>query len=147
MASYAAALVAAIRAKLKADAGVASLVKARVYDEVPRDARGNVSTDIALPYVSIGPVGGSPYREDDAKGWTVRIRLYAASTDFGRAEAWGVIAAVTSALDGLGPAGLDLGADFTLCAPLLETASGDVINPLAPKEAFADFETTIFPKG
>jgi hypothetical protein len=140
MTSYAGALVDALRDALKADSGVAVLVGAKVYDEVPGDKRG-MPDDATAPWVFIGPISGDRFEDVGYRAWNVRARIYAASTGFGRKEAWDVINAVDAALDG---ATLDLADGFSMQSQLRAAGSGDVVDPLTPKSAFQDFTCVIY---
>lgn len=88
------ALLRLIVARLKADAGVAALVGARVVDK-PDPA-------LALPYISIGP---SDWVEDDAECIASRIEALQVDTwseEGGQRESRAMVDAVTRAIRALG---------------------------------------------
>jgi len=140
MSSVGGILVSQIRAALKADSAVAALVGGKIYDEVPADPRG-LATDAKPPWVYIGPIGAPRFDNDCYRAWTPRIRLFCASTAFGRVEGWKIANAVDLALDRMT---LDLGPDFAMQVPLYAVDSGDVIGPLLAKTVYCDFTCTVF---
>lgn len=88
---FALALQKGIRAALVADAGVAALVGARVYDEPPSDA--------VLPYLRFGDINPFASDTDSTEGAEVQIGLEAHSRAVaGRVEAVRVVEAVKDAL-------------------------------------------------
>lgn len=131
------ALQSAVIAILKADDGVKLLVNGRIYDEVPGD-----KDKPKAPYVYLGPCnrrrieGGECI---DTKG--VTFRLFVVSTEYGRTEAWAVVDALELALNGKS---LKLAGPWSTCGDVVRSIQdGDVVQPLDPKSAFADFSTTI----
>lgn len=135
------ALKRALVERLKADAAVAALVSGRVYDEAPADSRGDPA-DISAgePYVYLGPLAYQRFEFGCAPAWTVRQRIYCVSFGFGREAAWAIHDAVWSALD-LAEFDLAEGHAFN---HLKIVDGGDVISPLAPKEAFLDLVCTLY---
>lgn len=86
------ALQAALVARLRADAGVAALVGARVYDEPPDGA--------TLPLVRIGNIDVSPERMDGCTDEAITFSIEAHSRPIsGRVEASGIANAIRVALD------------------------------------------------
>lgn len=131
------ALQVAVVAALKGSEQVRSLIEERIFDEVPSD-KDRPKT----PYAYFGPVnrrrieGGSCVRST-----TVTFRIFVVSTDFGRIEAWSVVEAIESALDNQE---LVLTGPWSTAGDLVRAIQdGDVIAPLDPKSAFADFSTTL----
>lgn len=87
------ALQAALVARLKADAGVAALVGARVHDEPPQD--------VVLPFVRIGDIEVAPLRMDCHTDWTLTFGIEVHSRPVaGRVEATRIAEAVVTAVDG-----------------------------------------------
>jgi hypothetical protein len=119
---------------LKADASVA----AKVYDEVPRDARGDPS-DVSAPFIYLGPLGWRRIENGCNPIYDVTMRLYAVSTRFSREEVWSLHESMRAALD-LKSFPL---AGGHLMNPFRAMAGGDVISPLAPKECFLDLRTEV----
>lgn len=132
------ALKIALVEALKADAAVSAIVGAKVYDEVPRDQRGDPS-DTAAPFIYLGPLGWRRLELGLGPGYDVALRLYAVSTYFGREQVWALHEAMRAALDlkALALAG------GHLMTPFRAMAGGDVISPLAPKECFLDLRTEL----
>lgn len=81
---------AAIVAALKADAEVAGLVGARVYDRAPEA--------VAFPYVSFGPEAGEPFDAAALSGWDATIQIDTWSRKGGRVEAKAIMAAISARL-------------------------------------------------
>lgn len=84
------ALQAAIVAALKADAGVAALVGARVYDRAPEG--------VVFPYISLGPETGEPFDAAEMSGWEASLQLDSWSRKTGRAEVKAIMAALSARL-------------------------------------------------
>lgn len=132
----------AVIAALRGDAGLVALVSDRVYDDIPRDAPP------ASPYCYLGPLGdqrvevGAAIEEPASlvDAFTVRCRLYAVSTAFGRVQAWAVAHAMRKALRWQA---LPLDAPYEMVEQIRVTAAGDVLDPLSPKAVFIDLATTI----
>ncbi|TDX63999.1 uncharacterized protein DUF3168 [Methylosinus sp. sav-2] len=124
---------------LKADSGVAAILGARLYDEVPRDSRGNAS-DVASPYAYLGPIAASRVESGCGAGWLLRLRLYVASTAFGRREAWQAMNAMVAAIEG---------ETFALAAPAVQAQAlytllgGDVVEPISPKLVYVDIAAIV----
>ncbi|HVL73321.1 MAG TPA: DUF3168 domain-containing protein [Beijerinckiaceae bacterium] len=131
------ALQAALVALLKADAAVAAIVGAKVFDEIPEDQRGPT---VKPPYLYVGPVNKTRIEMGAFPPFRVRLRLYAVSTEFGRREAWLLADAVESALEDARPA---LAAPYEVTEPVAVLQAGDVIEPLNPKSVFVDVQTTV----
>lgn len=90
------ALQVALVAALKANAGVASLVGARVYDEPPQH--------VIFPYVRIGMMDLRPLRLSDCTDEDIMFSIEAHSRPVaGRVEAGRIANAVRVALDGATP--------------------------------------------
>lgn len=81
---------AAIVAALEADAGVAALVGARIYDRVPEAT--------VFPYVSLGPETGDPFDAAAMSGWDATIQIDTWSRKGGRVEAKTIMAAISARL-------------------------------------------------
>lgn len=127
------ALLAAVTAALKADAGLMAIVTG-VYDEVPTGKRPGVP-----PYVYAGPINRQRLSDSYAEAWTLRLRLYAASTGFGRRQAWTIISAVSDAIDRIEPT---LAAPYAAVGEMLVIQAGDVIeDPI--KTAFLDVQVIV----
>lgn len=86
------ALQRALRAALVADGGVAALVGDRIHDAVPRTA--------AFPFLTLGDARSADWSTGTEAGTEHRLTLHAWSRARGKAEAWAVLAAVRTALDG-----------------------------------------------
>lgn len=128
--------------RLKANPAIVDLAAARVYDEAPADARGD-PTDPATgaPYVYLGPLAYQRFEFGCDPAWTIRQRIYCVSPlGFGREEAWRLHDAVWAALD-LVEFALADGHAFN---HLKIINGGDVISPLAPKEAFLDLTCCLY---
>jgi hypothetical protein len=125
---------------LKADAGVAAFVGAKVYDVVPGDKRG-LPDDALAPWVYIGPISAPRFEDECFRAWAPRVRLYCASLAFDRGEAWAIAEAVDAALD---QQVLTLAGGFTMASPLRAVESGDVIDPLSPRLVYCDFTCVIY---
>ena len=143
MSSVAIVLVDAIKAALKEDPNVAALVAAKVFDEVPGDQRSG-GNNASPPWIYVGPIQATRLDNDCDRMWSVTVRLFCASTGFGRREAWSIADAVDQVLDGLGgDVPLALAAGFGLSSPFRASNSGDVIGPLFAKTVFCDFTCTV----
>lgn len=75
---------------LKADAGVAALVGARVYDKVPEAT--------AFPYLSLGVVSGVPFDAEGLRGMQHIFDVHVWSRTVGAVECRRICAAVNEAL-------------------------------------------------
>lgn len=126
------ALINAIRMLLKTDSATGALVGQNVFDQIPSQQQP--------PYVYIGPAGRTRIVMDCYQVWTVRVRLYAISTGYGRSEDWEIAEAVIQALDFQD---LTLADPYFQQEPLKINQAGDVIDPTAPKSVFVDISTTI----
>jgi hypothetical protein len=85
------ALQKALHAALVADAAVAALVGARVFDAAPRDA--------TFPYVTLGDARASDWSTGTESGAEHRLTIHAWSRSRGKAECWAVLAALRAVLD------------------------------------------------
>ncbi|MBY6242839.1 DUF3168 domain-containing protein [Methylosinus sp. Sm6] len=132
------ALRVATVARLKANAAVAAIVGAKIYDEPPRDNRGDPS-DANAPFVYLGALGWRRVELGCNPGYDVALRIYAVSTTFGRGQVWRLHEAMVAALD-LAELTLEDGHAMT---PYKAMAGGDVIAGLAPKECFLDLRTQL----
>lgn len=124
----------AVLAALTADVGVAGFVAGRVYDTPPQPA--------VFPYIYMGPVGSArePSECNGFSAWSLTMRLYGASKAAGRDEAWKLIAAIDSALDGK----ILAMPDGTMQSVAIRTErGGDVVSPMAPTQTFLDLTATV----
>lgn len=88
---YALSIQKGIRAALAADADVAALVSARIYDEPPQD--------VTYPYIRFNTIQPNAFDTDTAEGALVDISLEAHSRSAsGRVEASQIAEAVKAAL-------------------------------------------------
>ena len=128
------AFKAAVLAALEGDSGLRALVGAKkVFDQTPQQT--------PFPYVYLGPVGAQRGPDDcGAPTWTLRMRLYATATTFGRDQAWNVIAAVDAALDG-GMLAMPDGMGQVVAIQTI--AGGDVVSPVAPVQTYLDLTATV----
>jgi hypothetical protein len=126
------ALINAIRTALKADASVAALIGANVFDQV--------SAQSTPPYIYVGPAGRTRVWNDCFQVWTQRIRLYVIYTTWNRTEVWTAAEALIQALD---LKRFDLAAPYEQQEEIRITQAGDVIDPNAPKSVFVDLTATI----
>ncbi len=84
------ALQKAIYAHLAADEGVAALVAARIYDNVPGDT--------GFPYVTLGEAFVADWSTGDAPGAEHRLAFNAYSRNGGHSEAKAILGALNAAL-------------------------------------------------
>jgi hypothetical protein len=77
-------------ALLKADATLAAIVGARVYDTPPQDP--------AYPYVSFGPSKGLSWDTDTGLGWDASLQIDTWSRKPGRVEAAQIMTAINAAV-------------------------------------------------
>lgn len=84
------AVQAAVVARLRADAAVAALVGARVYDEPPGAT--------TFPYLSIGPVLGQPFEAIGVDGWECSVTVDSWSRNVGAAPLRAIMAVVYACL-------------------------------------------------
>ncbi len=124
---------------LLAQSAVAAIVGERIYDEAPQDAPGDPA-DADYPYVYLGPIGAQRIENVSDPEWMIRIRVYVASNAFGRNEAWALLAALYTALEG---ATLTLPSGMFMSPPIWILQGGDVIDPINPKMAFLDLTTIV----
>ena len=123
----------AVLAALSADSGVQAIVGTNVFDMVPQKT--------PFAYVAMGPVGAQRAPEDcGGPAWSLRMRLYAASTKFGRDEPWTSIAAVDAALDGQV---LTMPDGMAQILAIQTIAVGDVVSPLSPTQVFLDLTAIV----
>ena len=131
------ALQTAIVALLEASSSLTSLLgSTKIFDQVPADADRPTP-----PYVYLGPVNTQRLELGECgEGQTIRARIFAVSTDFGRLEAWEVAHQVRLALNGAVPT---LAGDFQISDAIIVTQAGDVIEPENPKSVFIDVAATV----
>jgi hypothetical protein len=165
------AFKAALIAALQADAAVAAILGGRIYDEAPRDKRSDSADLVASPWAYLGPIAGNRVESDCGPGWLLRIRIYAASTDFGRDQAWDAMNAMLDAVESetfpLTARGLAqdvfpmlesdgdqlIGSDGAALYSSLPRAfqaqqlrvmlAGDVVDPTTPKLVYADLSAIV----
>lgn len=130
------ALFDAITGILLADPTVSGIVGGKVFDEIPADEHDARSP----PWVYLGPVSRRRMEAGCGSMWAITLRLYAASTDFGRREAWALGSGIAAALEGQEPT---LAAPYRLVETLRCTQAGDVIAPPEPKAVYVDVTTII----
>ena len=126
----------AVLALLRADAAVLAAVGGsaeRVLDEVPTDT-------VKPPYVYAGPIGRQREPDTYVEAYRVRMRIYSASTGFGRRQAWAITGAVSDALHGRM---LTLVGPFSAVEEIIVTQGGDVAGPPSPKTAFIDIDVLV----
>lgn len=131
------ALQRAVIVALRADSTVAAIVQDRIFDEVPSD-----QDRPRPPYAYLGPVSGRRIEGGACvAAKAVTFRIFVVSTEFGRPEAWALIDAIEHALDGKP---LPIAAPWSTLGDVVRSIQdGDVIQPLDPKSAFADFATSL----
>lgn len=86
----------AVVPRLKADAAVAAIVGDRIYDHVPRDASGTVST--AYPFVGLGDTAETRDDVDCIRGVEVFYRVECWSRRPGKVEVLQLADAVVASL-------------------------------------------------
>lgn len=126
-----------VTALLLADPAVAAIVGEKIFDELPAHERQGGP---APPWVFFGPVNRRRLETGCARTWIVTSRLFAASTAFGRREAWQLTDAMNEALEGAEP---DLGDDFAIVEEIRCIQAGDAVLPGSPKTVFLDITATI----
>lgn len=110
-------LQAALVAALKADAGVAAIVGARVYDEPPQD--------VAFPYVRIGEILVRPFHTDGQEAFEITFGIEAFSRPVaGRVEAARLAYAVQAALHDQTLAITGYGNAWTFCETFTTARDG-----------------------
>ena len=120
---------------LKVVPAIKAACAARVYDVVP--ATGPLAK---LPHVSCGPAAlGRGENGGDPLG-LVRLRLFIASNEPTRDEAWNLAQAATDALEGRM---LTLSGGWQAIDHLRIVNSGDVIDKISPNEVFLDITTIV----
>ena len=125
----------AVQAHLRAAPALRAVVGDKVLDEVPSDLKA-----VVPPYAYAGPFNRSRLPDSDATAWTIKMRLYVASTGFGRRQAWGLAELLSAALD---RTELTLAAPYVAVGEILVIQAGDVIAPPSPKTAFVDIEVIV----
>lgn len=133
------ALQAAVTGLLLADPDVSALVGGKIFDEIPAGAPTG-QPKLTPPWIYLGPVSRRRLETGCGNTWTITMRLYAASTGFGRKEAWEIGSAAATALEGEQP---DLAAPYSLVEVIRCLQGGDVIEPAQPKAVYLDITTTI----
>lgn len=132
------ALQHAIMARLAASGRLIALFGERaaqkILDEVPNDRDGE-----RAPYLCLGPLISIDAPAGCGATYEIRLRLFAASVDFGRIEAWNIIHAARAALR---DADLALAAPFR-CQSFVIAAAGDAAEPERVKSAFLDIVATV----
>lgn len=126
----------ALREHLRRDPAFKGLASGRIYDEVP-------TAKAQAPYAYIGPMRHTRLEIGCGRAWTVQARIFAVSTENGRAEVWSLADAMTAALDRLEAEDLPLADPFRLQKMIEVTQAGDVIDPLQAKSVFLDLTTII----
>ncbi|ATQ67735.1 MULTISPECIES: DUF3168 domain-containing protein [Methylosinus] len=132
------ALRNAIIAALQGNADIAAIVEAKIYDEIPRDARGDPSDAIA-PYIYLGVLEWRRAEIGCHRSYDVSLAIHAVSTGFGRADIWRLHDAIVPALD---LAELTLAGGHA-ATPLRCTAGGDTPALAAPKEVTVLLQTLL----
>jgi hypothetical protein len=132
------ALQIAITGILVAAPRLAPITGQQVYDELPAPEK---SGGPKPPWIFLGPINMRRL-EACGRAWTATIRLYAASTAFGRKQVWDIAHGIDDALEGAEP---ELPDGFVLGEPLRVIQAGDVVSPIDPKTVFVDVQTTITP--
>lgn len=127
------ALQAAIVTILRDAGALDPLIGDKVFDEVPETA--------APPYIYLGPINRTRFETGCDPLWTVRMRLYVISEDFGRLQGWDVIDAMARTLEGQFP---DLSASgHAVQEPIRVIQAGDVVDPQALKSMFLDVTAVV----
>jgi len=129
------ALVDALIVALKADADVAALVGARVFDDVPLRS--------PPPYLYVGPVAAVRLEGGCSNLIAVTVRIFAVSVDSGRAEAWAVLDAARAALNGQILTGPRFPSDLRMVEEVRVIRTGDILSPITPKAVFLDVTATL----
>lgn len=132
------ALKTAVVDAAKADPDVAALCGVRVYEELPRDARGDAA-DVRTPFAYLSYFAWRDIEAGCGSLYAVTMRLNAVSTAFGRAEAREIAAALKAVFDRK-PLALAGGHEITLFRAV---AGGDVLSERDPKEAFVELRTEL----
>ncbi|WP_163006096.1 DUF3168 domain-containing protein [Methylobacterium brachiatum] len=126
----------ALREHLRKADAFKALALGRIYDEVP-------TGKATAPYAYLGPMRHQRLEIGCGLAWTVQARIFAVSTENGRAQVWSLADAMTAALDGLEAFDPPLAAPFSLQKMIEVTQAGDVIDPLQAKSVFLDLTTII----
>lgn len=126
----------ALRAHLRADPAFTAIAGNRIFDDVPTGKP-------QAPYAYIGPMRHTRLEIGCGRAWTVQARIFAVSTENGRAQVWSLADAIADALDGLEDFTPPLAAPFSLQKMIEVTQAGDVVDPLQAKSAFLDLTTII----
>src|SRR4051812_43669964 len=105
------AVLEAVLGLVRDDAAVVAIVGEKGFDEVPADAE-----PAEPPYLACGPVNRLRVEGGLGKIYQIRLRLFAASTEFGRDQVWELADAAGLAIDEKRP---DLAAGFELVDELV----------------------------
>lgn len=132
------ALVGAVIETAKADLAIAALCGDRIYEELPRDPRGDAA-DVAAPYVYLSFVHWADIESSCGPIYAVTLQLRAVSTKFGRKECRDLMQAVTSAFNRKTLTLAD-GHEMTL---FRATSGGDIPGDMSPKECFVDLRAEV----
>lgn len=124
----------AIKAVLAADPDITALVANRIHDRVPSPVK-------AWPFIAFGPMRFTRTEagSDGPVLMTVH-RIYTASTEYERDQAWALADFIERALDGINPA---LEGDFASCMEWRATLAGDIIEANQPKQVFVDISGAV----
>lgn len=131
------ALRDAVRAILAADTAIQAIAADRIHDRVPAKKDG-----LTFPFLAFGPMRKDRIETGCEPAWTLKLRLYAASTEFERDQAWELIEAAGAALEGVEPV---IEGPFVITDALRVAIAGDAIEPGLPRSAFLDLTALASP--
>jgi hypothetical protein len=132
------ALKTAVIETAKADPAVAAICNGRVYEEVPRDDRGDAS-DARAPFVYLAGFNWRDVEAGCGPLYSVTIRLNSVSTKFGREQSRELAQALKAVFDRKTLA-LSGGHQMTLFRAI---AGGDVQSDHDPKETYLELRTEL----
>lgn len=130
----------ALVSALLADIGVSQSVGQRVFDVPPLDRRDGTTLNAKTPFIYVGPISRVRLASGLSPSWTMRLRIYVVTDEAGRDQAWEIIEAVSQRLD---LHEMELPADAGRCVQWRLVSDGDIVDPLAPRQSFAEFETIL----